>query len=689
MSADDSRPGASRPKQITRVDLPPGPAAAFRDALYSLYLRSGSLTLDEIVRRVHAADSDDPDVFGVPGRDTIHKMISGRALPSNLFDAVTVARLLARAAGVDPDEADQQIRQLFVAARMPPRRLGRPIGDCDPIELGVHRAITMSGHDGLPVVPPYLRREHHHDGRLATVVEEVLGGHSRIVTLVGESATGKTRACWEAVQALAQRPESWRLWHPIEPSSSSDDAAALADVGPRTVVWLDEAQRYLLPPDAKLGEQVAVGLRTLLGDPGRRPVLVLATMWRQYWATATTSPRRGEPDLYPQARQLLTGSAIPVPDAFGGTDLRASRAVCVLDPRLRYASEQAPNGRVIQVLAGVPALLDRYRNPETPAAQAVMYAAVDARRLGHPRAIPRTFLAYAAPGYLDDHQWEQAGDDWLERALAFTAEPCHGTPGPLTRIRPRPGQPADVGGQPSYQLAHYLEQTGRTGRAGVVPPAGFWLAAARCIEDPAILRRFGEEAHRRGRYQHAVRLYARAAGLGDRHAATVLNGLTEQATSQDAAKAPTHLVTDAGYSDPVHFAVTMVIATLQPPADPEHEEAVARQATDRGDHPPLINLIYKRLRAGERASAYEAARYAADRGIPNLLATLAKDELESGDPDAARHLYEQAIDYGVISALEPLAALWERTGDGGRARRLRRFGLDDHGSPATALDLDS
>jgi len=43
-------------------------------------------------------------------------------------------------------------------------------------------------------------------------------------------------------------------------------------------VWLNEAQFYLDPAEAGLGERVAAGLRELLRDLGRAPVLVLATI---------------------------------------------------------------------------------------------------------------------------------------------------------------------------------------------------------------------------------------------------------------------------------------------------------------------------------------------------------------------------------------------------------------------------
>ena len=82
--------------------------------------------------------------------------------------------------------------------------------------------------------------------------------------------------------------DDWRLWHPIDPSRPEAAAEALPAVGPRTVIWLNEAQHYLLTPTNELGERVAAGLRELLRDPGRGPVLLLGTIWPEYWAIVTT-----------------------------------------------------------------------------------------------------------------------------------------------------------------------------------------------------------------------------------------------------------------------------------------------------------------------------------------------------------------------------------------------------------------
>ena len=178
---------------------------------------------------------------------------------------------------------------------------------------------------------------------------------------------------------------------------------------------------------------------------------------------------------------------------------------------------------MIQFLAGAPELLARYRNTP-PAAAALIDAAMDARRLGMGAGLPQAFLEAAAPGYLTDDEWDALGEDWLEQGLAYTAVPCKGARGPLTRIRPRPARPAarDCGDEPAsvaaaagplYWLADYLDQHGRAHRAGQIPPAEFWSAAA-AHAAPGDQAALGDAAHARGLYRDAAQLHKNAAVSG-------------------------------------------------------------------------------------------------------------------------------------------------------------------------------
>jgi hypothetical protein len=410
------------------------------------------------------------------------------------------------------------------AALDPPGReavAGRPLDEVtDPFALEVHRPIQPEERQvTLPALPTYVPREH--DSELGSVVRAAAEGSSGIAVLVGGSSTGKTRACWEVLRQLRERPEKWRLWHPIDPSRPDAALRELPAIRPWTVAWLNEAQFYLDVADGGVGEQVAAGLRELLRDRARSPVLVLATIWTSFWNDLISRPASGT-DPHAQARELLSGHDIAVPAAFTGPQLQQLRQAG--DVRLIQAAGEAHDGQVIQYLAGAPELLARYRNAP-PAARALIHAAMDARNLGMRPALPYAFLEAAAPGYLTDSEWDQLAEDWLEQAVAYTAAACKGVRGPLTRIRPRLAHTAGSFSGPStgpaYRLADYLDQHGRRTRRYHIPPASFW-AAAESFADPSDLRPLGDAAHSRGLYCDAAQLYKHAAARGDPAAAEQL-----------------------------------------------------------------------------------------------------------------------------------------------------------------------
>ena len=452
------------------------------------------------------------------------------------FAGRALAEMLSRFSGLPDQVADRLVsawREAQAAVADQPdggvTMAGRPLEEVtDPFILEVHRPVQLEdAPPGLPVLPPYVRREH--DQALGQVVRAAADGRSGIVVLVSGSSTGKTRACWEALALLRDQDPAWRLWHPIDPSRPDAALAELARTGPRTVVWLNEAQFYFDPAEAGLGERVAAGLRELLRDPGRAPVLVLATVWPGFWDTLTARPADGE-DRHAQARELLAGHDITVPAVF--TPAQMSQLARAADVRMVLAARSARDGAVTQFLAGAPELLARYRNAP-PAAAALIAAAMDARRLGMGAGLPQAFLEAAAPGYLTDAQWDALGEDWLEQALTYIAKDAKGVPGPLIRIRPRPARPAarHRGDQPAsmataagplYRLADYLDQHGRAHRASQIPPAEFWSAAA-ARAAPGDQAALGDAARDRGLYRAAAQLHKNAAASGNPRAAFYLS----------------------------------------------------------------------------------------------------------------------------------------------------------------------
>jgi hypothetical protein len=398
--------------------------------------------------------------------------------------------------------------------------VGWPLAKVDnPFALEVHHPVEPDAPQAkLPVLPVYFPREH--DAALAEVVTAAAAGKSGIAVLVGGSSTGKTRACWQALELLRDLEPEWQLWHPIDPSPPQAALAGLRGVGPRTVVWLNEAQRYLDPADGT-GERVAAGLRDLLRNPGRGPVVVLATLWPQPWNELTARPPEGKADPRAQARELLADHNIRVPDAFTDDQMRQLEGAG--DPRLVQAAGGSRDGQVIQYLAGAPDLLNRYRNAP-PAVRALIDAAMDARRLGMGPVLPRSFLEMAAPGYLTGADRDLLAGDWLERALKDTAKSRKGVRGPLAPILPGHAPGVSAGPDPARELADYLDQHGRRARRGLMPPASFWAAAASCA-DPADLGILAAAAYGRGLYRDAARLNKQACRHGDPVAAARLVNL--------------------------------------------------------------------------------------------------------------------------------------------------------------------
>ena len=197
-----------------------------------------------------------------------------------------------RRAGAD-SAAVQRAQAVSVLAGLP----GVRVSEADLRRLGVHEAISVSGVAG-GVLPEYVPRDVDAAGsgvraRLAAAAES--GG---FVLLVGGSSVGKTRSAAEALKALLP---DWRLVHPAGPA---EVAALAAAPPPRTVVWLDELQRYL---DGEHGLTGGV-VRALLGAP--HPAVIIGTLWPDRYAAYTMLPVPGGADPHPREREVLGLAAV-------------------------------------------------------------------------------------------------------------------------------------------------------------------------------------------------------------------------------------------------------------------------------------------------------------------------------------------------------------------------------------------
>ncbi|MFJ9729706.1 hypothetical protein ACIRP3_44045 [Streptomyces sp. NPDC101209] len=565
------------------------------------------------------------------------------------------------------------------------RRLGRPIGEWDPHALEVRPAgpgMTHAGTAATPAMPGYVRRPH--DEELEKAVRAAAAGRSRIVVLVGTSSTGKTRACWEAVQPLAK--EGWRLWHPFDPTRAEAALEDLHRVGPKTVVWLNEAQHYL--GDRAAGERIAAAVHRLLQSRERGPVLVLGTLWPRPWFHQFTAlPDPGEEDAHSRVRELLSGHTVPVPETFGPEELAEAAALAESGDHLLgdALTRTHSSGRLTQDLAGVPELLRRYQHA-SPAAKALLEAAMDAHRLGVSPHLPQAFLTEAAPDYLTDTDYAQLTGSWVEAVnAAYTelAKPVHGKQAPLNRVVIRiPWRPptptaaittaAEQAAGPQFRLADYLEQHGRTIRERLCPPASFWGAAHTHLTRPDDMSTLSQAAKDRHRLQVAQHLRLRAAELGDTGALHGVALMREQAGDREEAERLLRRAAVLGHMR----ALSRLALMGEAAGNREEAERLARRAADLGNTGALHGVALMREQAGDREGAERLARRAADLGNTSALSRLAEMRERTGDREGAERLARRAADLDNIRALSRLALMGEAAGDREGAERLARRAAD-------------
>jgi hypothetical protein len=352
---------------------------------------------------------------------------------------------------------------------------GLPIGKWT--NLGIHHSIVPrqrdnSTSDNWPNYTTYILRNHDRVLRkeLRRVTED--NAEPLMVTLVGTSSTGKTRALREAL--ITQLP-SWPL---IRPTSSLDLVRQISTGIPSgCVLWLDELQNYL---DSDGAAAVVGGLTALLTTPGVGPFVAVATIWPDNCARLTRTGRsRKSRALAGQIRTLLgTMTMIIADEDFASADREDVRLAAATDPRIREAIETSggPTGKLTQTIAGGPVLLDRYfQKPSsaapvfTAASIAVITAAMDLCRIGYPSPVPAWAIKASAHDYLFEPSDRVQPATWITSALNEASESTRGVSA-LTPVRTdRGGGVADA-----YELHDYLLQHHITANRSTPTRAALW-----------------------------------------------------------------------------------------------------------------------------------------------------------------------------------------------------------------------
>ena len=431
------------------------------------------------------------------------------------------------------------------------------------------------------------------------------------------------------------------------------------------VVWLDELQRYL---DGEHGLTGGV-VRALLNAP--RPVVVIGTLWPDWYTVYTALPVPGGADLHAREREVLDLAAIVrLSPEFSPAEQDRARAAAARDRRLAVALNTAGYG-LTQTLAPAPQLVARWEDAQTasPYAWAVLTAALDATRLGARTPLSADLLRAAAPGYCTSQQQAEAPENWFEKALAYATGKLHGAVATLSPAG------ADMGQVAGYIAADYLIQHASRKRRSARVPADTWDAILSHVRDPADAARLAGSAENRLLYRYAIPLYHHAADADNEYAAQQLAVLLAKRGDLDGAERILRARADVGHE----YAASQLADLLAKRGDVDGLRARA----DSGDVDAAQRLDLLLAEHGDvdglRARADSGDWHAAER-LADLLA-------KRGDLDGLRAQADAENEYAALR----LADLLADRGDLDGAERILRPLADnpDDGFRIAGVHIDT
>ena len=562
---------------------------------------------------------------------TLNNLLHGKSMPRR----ETVEAFLT-ACGLD---AAPQQPWLVAWERVATAHLRRPAGavrvrQARPRLLGVHAAIQLGPGGDPDDLPPFVPRDIDAELRTAITAAADRGG---FLLLVGGSSVGKTRALYETV--LAALPEWW-LVHPPDADAVRHLAA---EPSPRTVVWLDELQRYLDGP----GGIPAAAARALIAEGAA----VVATIWPTEYRVRAADPQPGQRDQYSNDRELLRlAHVLPVAEDFSPAERRRAGALAA-DRRIRAAFD-TPDAGFTQILAAGPDLVRHWENApaEQCYGQAVITAALDARRVGATAPLSREFLKAATPGYLTGRQQADAPTDWLDKALAYATSPLRGATAALCPTS------AGMGKVAGYTPADYLHQHALRTRRTTPLPDTAWQALVDYHHHDDTLR-LADNAARRGRQRHAITLFGRAVDAWD-----------DPAAYNSAAYSLAGLLAGTGCIDELrqradagNVAAAGTLAGLLAEQDCVDELRARADAGERWAHGYLIRLLAKQDRTEELRQRADAGDMYAQEILAELLSEQGcheelRERADSGDHYASKSIIKLLLAQGNNTALLQMAS---------------------------------
>ncbi|MGW7523591.1 hypothetical protein [Streptomyces sp. NPDC054783] len=541
----------------------------------------------------------------------------------------------------------RQTRQERLADLVDPPR---PIADWTPAQLGVHPAIAgVEGISSLFVLPKYVTRGY--DERLRMQLRAIASnGGVELILIRGESCTGKTRSAYEAIRECLP---TWKLTFPKD-SASLLSVCTSGVIEPRTVIWLNEAQNYLASDDK---EACAAALRRTLERTG--PVVIIMTLWPEYYRLLINEGQAPAGEVTQVKSLLAQASQYVVPNQLTDPELAILSHEAYRDPPLAAALKAAANtGRMTQILAAGPDLVDHYEHPSAPYGyygKALIAAAMDARRFGVSEPLRIDFLTAAAPGYLTDSQRAEAPEDWAGRAVEYAQRRVKHVTSAFSPVPKSKG----IGCLPGVvELADYLHHYGRKSRALLCPPETFWEAAALWEGDAESVEYLALAAMQRMRIGNATELAERAASMGASGALWELSFHCTERRDYDQADRILRQLGESG--DPEAWVTLASMKEDVGQIQAAHELYI--KAAGMGHHKGLREWAGVESINDREESALWIYRLLLSRGDTESYFGMASLLERFGELEEAEGMYRKAANLGDFQAMQALERLLESSG---------------------------
>ncbi|WP_405087755.1 SpoIIE family protein phosphatase [Microbispora sp. NBC_01389] len=283
----------------------------------------------------------------------------------------------------------------------------------DPVALGVHRAIALSGDS---TAPTYIPRDQD------AALRECLS-RAGFILLVGHSTSGKSRAAFEALQSVL--PDHLL----IVPRDQGALPAAIdrAAQSRKSVLWLNDLERYLRPGGLTRDHIT----RLVAGTDHHRVILAtLRSLQRAEMLQSQAALGDAAQLGTRQVREVLDQAhEVHLDRRFSPDELDRARQLTD-DLRIEAALRHADEYGIAEYLASGPALQRRYADAwdgPNPRGAALVAAAIDCFHAGFTKPLPKRMLEELHEEYLAERGGRLLLPEPLEAAWEWATIPMPGT----------------------------------------------------------------------------------------------------------------------------------------------------------------------------------------------------------------------------------------------------------------------